>query len=363
MNNMQVCQELTKEIPSEQIYMNEPMGKHTTFRVGGNADIFVKVKNIDELKHIIKIAKKNDVHITVIGNGSNILVKDNGIRGIVAKIEFEDIKIGEMIVRSEDLKEDNNINNMNVQLHHNEKENCEQKNKENKDVIVTAGAGVKLAVLAKMLLYKGITGFEFASGIPGTIGGAVKMNAGAYGSEMKDIVISTKCLDLKKYDMMGDKSNIDDIEIEEVIEKTDEPEIIELSNTEQEFVYRDSIFSNRRYVILETKLRLQYGNKEEIQSKMDEFLNSRKEKQPSMPSAGSTFKRGEDYITAKLIDECGLKGYTIGGAQVSEKHAGFIINNGDATAQDILDLIAYVKKTVYEKTGKMIKLEIEVIGE
>ena len=178
MNNMQVCQELTKEIPSEQIYMNDPMSKHTTFRVGGNADIFVKVKNIDELKHIIKIAKKNDVHITVIGNGSNILVKDNGIRGIVAKIEFEDVEI-------ENTSDDN--------------------------VIVTVGAGVKLAILAQMLLQKGITGFEFASGIPGTIGGAVKMNAGAYGSEMKDIVISTKCLDLKRYDMIGEKNNIDDI--------------------------------------------------------------------------------------------------------------------------------------------------------
>lgn len=327
---MQVCQELTKEIPSEQIYINEPMSKHTTFKVGGNADIFVKVKNIDELKHIIKIAKKNDVHITVIGNGSNILVKDNGIRGIVAKIEFEDVEI-------ENTSDDN--------------------------VIVTVGAGVKLAVLAQILLQKEIKGFEFASGIPGTIGGAVKMNAGAYGSEMKDIVISTKCLDLKRYDMIGEKSNIDDIEIEEVIEKADEPDIIELSNEEQQFVYRDSIFSNKRYVILETKLRLQYGNKEEIQSKMDEFLNSRREKQPNMPSAGSTFKRGEDYITAKLIDECGLKGYTIGGAQVSEKHAGFIINNGDATAQDILDLISYVKKTVYEKKGKMINLEIEVLGD
>lgn len=332
MNNMQVCQELTKEIPSEQIYMNEPMSKHTTFRVGGNADIFVKVKNIDELKHIIKVAKKNDVHITVIGNGSNILVKDNGIRGIVAKIEFEDVEI-----KNENTSDDN--------------------------VIVAVGAGVKLAVLAQMLLQKGITGFEFASGIPGTIGGAVKMNAGAYGSEMKDIVISTKCLDLKRYDMIGEKNNIDDIEIEEVIEKADEPDIIELSNEEQQFVYRDSIFSNKRYVILETKLRLQYGNKEEIKSKMDELLSSRRKKQPNMPSAGSTFKRGEDYITAKLIDECGLKGYTIGGAQVSDKHAGFIINNGDATAQDILDLISYVKKTVYEKTGKMIKLEIEVIGE
>ena len=332
MNNMRVCKELTKEIPSEQIYMNDPMSKHTTFRVGGNADIFVKVKNIDELKHIIKIAKKNDVHITVIGNGSNILVKDNGIRGIVAKIEFEDVEI-----ENENTSEDN--------------------------VIVTAGAGVKLAVLAQILLQKRIKGFEFASGIPGTIGGAVKMNAGAYGSEMKDIVISTKCLDLKRYDMIGEKNNIDDIEIEEVIEKADEPDIIELSNEEQQFVYRDSIFSNKRYVILETKLRLQYGNKEEIKSKMDELLSSRRKKQPNMPSAGSTFKRGEDYITAKLIDECGLKGYTIGGAQVSDKHAGFIINNGDATAQDILDLISYVKKTVYEKTGKMIKLEIEVIGE
>ena len=332
MNNMQVCQELTKEIPSEQIYMNEPMSKHTTFRVGGNADIFVKVKNIDELKHIIKVAKKNDVHITVIGNGSNILVKDNGIRGIVAKIEFEDVEI-----KNENTSDDN--------------------------VIVAVGAGVKLAVLAQMLLQKGITGFEFASGIPGTIGGAVKMNAGAYGSEMKDIVISTKCLDLKRYDMIGEKNNIDDIEIEEVIEKADEPDIIELSNEEQQFVYRDSIFSNKRYVILETKLRLQYGNKEEIKSKMDELLSSRREKQPNMPSAGSTFKRGEDYITAKLIDECGLKGYTIGGAQVSDKHAGFIINNGDATAQDILDLISYVKKTVYEKKGKVINLEIEVLGE
>lgn len=332
MNNMQVCQELTKEIPSEQIYMNEPMSKHTTFRVGGNADIFVKVKNIDELKHIIKVAKKNDVHITVIGNGSNILVKDNGIRGIVAKIEFEDVEI-------------------------------ENENTSDDSVIVTVGAGVKLAVLAQMLLQKEITGFEFASGIPGTIGGAVKMNAGAYGSEMKDIVISTKCLDLKRYDMIGEKNNIDDIEIEEVIEKADEPDIIELSNEEQQFVYRDSIFSNKRYVILETKLRLQYGNKEEIKSKMDELLSSRREKQPNMPSAGSTFKRGEDYITAKLIDECGLKGYTIGGAQVSDKHAGFIINNGDATAQDILDLISYVKKTVYEKKGKVISLEIEVLGE
>lgn len=331
MNNMQICQELTKEIPSEQVYLNEPMSKHTTFKVGGSADIFVKVKNIDELRHIIKIAKKNDVHITVVGNGSNILVKDNGIRGIAAKIEFEDINI-----------EDGDTSDT---------------------VTVNVGAGVKLATLAQILYQKGITGFEFASGIPGTMGGAVKMNAGAYGKEMKDVVLSTKCIDLKRYNMISEKNNIDDIQVEEIIKKSDEPNIIELSNEEQNFVYRDSIFSNKRYVILETKLGLQYGDKEKIQNMMNEFSKSRKEKQPDLPSAGSTFKRGEDYITAKLIDECGLRGYTIGGAQVSEKHAGFIVNTGDATAQNILDLISYVKGKVYEKTGKLICLEIEVLGD
>ena len=331
MNNMQICQELTKEIPSEQVYLNEPMSKHTTFKVGGSADIFVKVKNIDELRHIIKIAKKNDVHITVVGNGSNILVKDNGIRGIAAKIEFEDINI-----------EDGDTSDT---------------------VTVNVGAGVKLATLAQILYQKGITGFEFVSGIPGTMGGAVKMNAGAYGKEMKDVVLSTKCIDLKRYNMISEKNNIDDIQVEEIIKKSDEPNIIELSNEEQNFVYRDSIFSNKRYVILETKLGLQYGDKEKIQNMMNEFSKSRKESQPDLPSAGSTFKRGEDYITAKLIDECGLRGYTIGGAQVSEKHAGFIVNTGDATAQNILDLISYVKGKVYEKTGKLICLEIEVLGD
>lgn len=327
MNILQICQELTKEVPSEQIYMNEPMSKHTTFKVGGNADIFIKVKNLEQLKFVIKVAKKNNIRITIIGNGSNLLVKDNGIRGIVAKIEFEDIKI------------------------------------DADNAIVTVGAGVKLGLLAQELLKNELSGFEFASSIPGTIGGAVRMNAGAYGSEMKDIVISTKCLDLKRYNMLTQKTNIDDIEIEEYIEKSDEPEIVELNNDQQEFSYRDSVFRSKRYVILETKLKLQNGDKEEIKRKMDEFLKSRKEKQPNLPSAGSTFKRGDGYITAKLIDECGLKGYTIGGAQVSEKHAGFIVNTGDATAQNILDLIEHIKQVVYEKTGKLIKLEIEIIGD
>ena len=337
MKILEVCQNLTKEIPAEQIYMNEPMNKHTTFKVGGNADIFVKVKNIEELKYVIKIAKKNKIHICVIGNGSNILVKDSGIRGIVVKIEFEYIKY-------EDIENNEKTSNF-------------------KEVIVTVGAGVKLMTLAQELAKKSITGFEFASGIPGTIGGAIKMNAGAYGKEMKDIVISTKCLDLKRYDLIGEKLYIDDIEITEPIQKADEPIITELSKEEQKFEYRNSIFSSKRYVILETKFKLVYGNKEEIEKNMKELMEKRRQSQPNQPSAGSTFKRGEDFITAKLIDDCGLKGYKIGGAKVSEKHAGFVVNDGDATAQDILKLVKYIKETVYEKTGKSIKLEVEVLGE
>ena len=330
MEILKICQELTKEIPSEQIYMNEEMSKHTTFKVGGPADIYGVIKKIDELKYVIKVAKENNIHITVIGNGSNILVKDKGIRGIVLKIDFEKLEI---------------------------------KEREDGVVTVVVGAGVKLAKLAQELLKNSITGFEFASGIPGTIGGALKMNAGAYGCEMKDIVESTKCLDMKRYDMLVDTLNIDDIEITEDIEKSDEPEIVELNNEEQEFSYRNSIFKDKRYIILETKLKLKKGNQEEIKDKMEQLSKTRREKQPNLPSAGSTFKRGEDFITAKLIDECGLKGYTIGGAKVSEKHAGFIVNTGEATAQDILDLINYVKNEVYKQTRKIIDLEIEVLGE
>ena len=329
MKILELCQKLTEVIPAEQIHMNEPMSKHTSFKVGGNADIFIKIKNLDELKYVIKEARKTNNHITIIGNGSNVLVKDKGIRGFVLNIDFTNISITEA--------EDNSV-------------------------IVTAGAGVKLASLAHELMNKGISGFEFASGIPGTIGGAIKMNAGAYGAEMKDIVISTKCLDLKEYDRLSDKTYIDDIEIEEILKKSKKPEIVELSNKEQEFSYRNSVFQNKRYVILETTLKLKHGKTEEIKEKMEELSKSRKEKQPNFPSAGSTFKRGDNYITAKLIDECGLKGKQIGGAKVSEKHAGFIINTGDATAQNIIDLINYVKEEVLKKTGKVISLEIEIIG-
>ena len=328
MKIVEICNELTKAISPTRIYMNENMKKYTTFRVGGNADILIKVKDVKELMHCIKVADRYYLPVTIIGNGSNILVKDSGISGLVIKIEFDKIEI----------------------------------DKQQKFAIVTVGAGVKLMKLAQDLLNNGISGFEFASGIPGTIGGAVKMNAGAYGTEMKDIIVSTKCLELKKDNKPVRKNNIDDIEITEPGSNIDENNIVELNNKEQEFRYRNSVFSNKKYIVLETTLKLPYGNKDEIKARMEEFSKLRKEKQPDLPSAGSTFKRGEDFITAILIDECALKGYTIGGAQVSEKHAGFIVNTGKATAEDIIDLIDYVKKVVYKKTGKKVELEVEILG-
>ncbi len=297
--------ELTKLLNSSTVLKNENMSKHTTFKIGGNADILVKAHTIEDIKIVLELSNKYNIPLYVMGNGSNILVKDNGIRGIVLIVEIDTLKID---------KKDNLA-------------------------IITVGAGVKLAKLAQDLLKEEISGFEFASGIPGTIGGAVRMNAGAHGSEMKDIVVNTTYMD---YDL-----NINTI-----------------SNKEQEFSYRESIFAKKRWIILNTTLELPYGDKEQISSKMTEYANYRKEKQPiNYPSAGSTFKRGEDFITAKLIDECGLKGYCIGGAKISELHAGFIINIGNATAKDVLELVQYVTDKVYEKFSKEIKLEIEVIGE
>ncbi len=292
---------LTKEISEENIFIDEPMKKHTSFKIGGVADIFIKVKSVQELQYIIEVAKKENILVTIIGNGSNLLVKDIGIRGIVIMLNMDKIEI--------------------------------------EDTIVTVEAGVKLGFLAQKLLKEELTGFEFAAGIPGSIGGAVRMNAGAYGGEMKDIIVETKCL-------------------------TPSGEIVTLSNEEQKFSYRHSIFMENRYIVLETKIKLQKGNKDEIKAKMDDYAQQRKEKQPiSLPSAGSTFKRGTDFVTAKVIDECGLKGFSIGDAQVSTKHAGFVINNGNATAEDVLRLIEHVQKVVLEKTGKKIELEIEVLGE
>lgn len=307
MNKEEIYNYCVENLKCSDIKKDEPMSKHTSFKIGGNADIFIKISNIEELKLILKFIKEKNINLTIIGNGSNILVKDKGIRGIVLKPDFKNINIEKI---------------------------------DNQKVKVCAGAGVSLGMLAQKLLKECISGFEFASGIPGTIGGAVRMNAGAYGGEFKDIITLTKCID-------------------------EDGNIIILDNNQQEFSYRHSIFMSKKMIILESELLLNLeNNSEEIAKKMNEYLESRKSKQPiNLPNAGSTFKRGEDYITAKLIDECGLKGFSIGGAQVSNIHAGFVVNKGNATAEDVINLIEYVKKKVYEKFNKEIKLEIEVLGE
>lgn len=295
--------EIEKIIPKEKIQLNVPMKKYTSFKIGGEAEILLKISTVEELTNIIKYIKRNNIPTFILGNGSNLLVSDGGIKGIVLKIEIKKVEIEEV---------DNKFK-------------------------ITVGAGVKLGELAQKLAIKEISGLEFASGIPGTIGGAIRMNAGAYGSEMKDIIKTVTYIDRNG-------------------------EIHKINTEQAKFEYRNSLFANNEYIIVETELELNKGNKEEIQEKMQEYANFRKEKQPiEYPSAGSTFKRGTDFITAKLIDECGLKGYQIGGAQVSEKHAGFIINTGNATAKDVEELIKYIKQEVYEKFGKEIETEIEII--
>lgn len=300
-----LIKESNLQIDKQKIIFNEPMKKHSTFKLGGPAECLIKVDNIDELKEILEFSNENEIPLTIIGNGSNILVSDEGIKGITLIIKLEKIEIQE------------------------EKDN----------VKVNVGAGEKLGKLARIFLEKEISGFEELSGIPGTIGGAIRMNAGAHGKEMKDIVKCVKCIDYQ-----GNKKNF--------------------SNKEMKFEYRKSRLKEEKYIVTEVELFLEKGKKEEIKNKMEEYAKYRKEKQPiEFPNAGSTFKRGEDFITAKLIDDAGLKGYSIGGAEVSTKHSGFIINKGNATTEDVLKLVRYVKEEVYNKFGKKIELEIEIIGE
>ena len=298
-----ILEEIKKIIPKERIHLNEPMSKHTSFKIGGNAKILVNIVSVFELQEILKILKKENIRIIIIGNGSNILVSDKGIDGIVLKIEIKKFEIQKIDSKYR----------------------------------ITLGAGCKLGEISYKLADKNISGFEFASGIPGTIGGAIRMNAGAYGSEMKDIVNSITYIDRNG-------------------------QISKINNKEAKFEYRNSIFSKKDYIIIETEIELESGKKEEIIEKIKEYQKNRIEKQPiEYPSAGSVFKRGDGFITAKLIDECGLKGYQIGDAQISEKHAGFIINKGNAKAKDVEDLIKYIKKQVLEKFGVEIETEIEII--
>ena len=304
MENKEILKNLSKIISEERIKQNEPMKNHTSFKIGGPAEFYIKIKSIEELQKILKFAKKENIKITIVGNGSNILVSDKGIDGIVIRTNLKEIKIKDI---------------------------------EQNKVEITVDDATPIGFLAQKLLKEEITGFEEISGIPGTIGGAILMNAGAHGKEIKDIVTEVTAIDY-------------------------EGKIHKFTNKESEFTYRYSKFSEGNYIILQAKMVLKKGNAKDIKAKMDEYAQYRKEKQPiEYPSAGSTFKRGTDFITAKLIDEAGLKGYSVGGAKISEKHAGFIINIGNATAQDVLDLAKYVTDKVYEKFGKKIEFEIKIL--
>ena len=292
------------QIDKDKILYNEPMSKHTSFKIGGPAECFIKIDNIHDLKEILNFIKENKIQLTVVGNGSNLLVLDKGIKGITTCIKLEGIE----------LKEENDF------------------------YILKVASGEKIGKVARMMCSKEISGMEELLGIPGTIGGAIRMNAEAHGREMKDIVTKVTCVD---YD----------------------GNIKEFSNEEMKFEYRKSLLKEKKYIVLEVEIKLQKGKKEEIQEKIEKYSKYRKEKQPmEYPSAGSTFKRGDDFVTAKLIDDAGLKGYSIGGAEVSTKHSGFIINKGNATAKDVLDLVEYVKDEVYKKFNKNIELEVEVVG-
>ena len=294
----EILQTLRKITSEENIFINEPLKNHTTFKVGGPADILVTPTSKEELVECLKL----DVPKFVMGNGSNLIVKDNGIRGLVIKTT--------------------KMNNITL----------------NGDVI-EAEAGAFLGKVAMFARDNSLTGYEFASGIPGTVGGGVSMNAGAYGGEMKDVVIETLYCDLEGNTYI-------------------------LNNEEHEFGKRKSFFTGKDFVVLSTKIKLNEGNKEEIVAKMEELRIARTTKQPiNLPSAGSVFKRPEGFFAGKLIEDSGLKGYTIGGAQVSTLHAGFIVNIGEATARDIIDLIKHIQEVVMKNYGVTLETEVKMVGE
>ncbi|MGN0135799.1 UDP-N-acetylmuramate dehydrogenase [Anaerotignum sp.] len=298
-----LIQELQARLGEEGLKLQEMMKEHTTFRVGGPADLFIQPKDAEELRDAIRILEKYHVPVMVIGNGSNLLVRDKGIRGAVIQIYN---RMADIAVEGD---------------------------------IVTAQGGALLSAAAAKAADASLTGLEFASGIPGSIGGAVVMNAGAYGGEMKDVLVSVDVL-------------------------TKDLEIKTVPAGELELGYRHSIVPAAGYIVLGAKMKLQKGEEAAIRSRMAELAEQRREKQPlQYPSAGSTFKRPEGYFAGKLVQDAGLKGKTIGGAQVSEKHSGFLINIGGATAQDILDLIAFCQKEVKEQFGVTLETEVKIVGE
>lgn len=297
---LETYNELITKIEKSRVYLNETMSNHTTFKIGGPADIFSKVNSQEELKAIVEFSKKNSIPLTVIGNGSNVLVKDCGIRGIVIKLDLKEIRI-----------------------HNN---------------IMFVEAGVLLPKLARVACDNSLEGLEELAGIPGSFGGAVYMNSGAHRVEISNRLIEITYID----------ENL---------------EVKTLKKEDAEFNYRKSIFQEKNWIILSGKIQLKKGKQEKIKEKMHSLLETRTHNQPvDMPSAGSIFKRGENYIAAKLIDECGLKGYTLGGAEISTKHAGFIVNKGNATSEDVLELIKFIKQKVKEKYNVDLQTEIEILG-
>jgi len=301
-----ILSDLVNIVGDENVLENEPMSKHTSFKIGGNADFFTTPTTLEQIKEIITYCVQNTISYFVMGNGSNLLVHDDGYRGVI--IQFYD-----------------KFNNIEYTVN-------EQK------VIVKAQAGVMLGRLGNELMNRSIAGFEFAAGIPGTVGGAIMMNAGAYGGEIKDVIVSA-CL----MDSCGN--------------------VVKLNNSQLELGYRTSIVSKKGYIVLEAEFELELGNQEEIKNKLDNFTVRRKEKQPlEFPSAGSTFKRPIGHYAGKLISDANLMGYTVGGAQVSKKHAGFVVNTGNATAADIIKLTNDVKNKVKEQFGVELELEVRKLG-
>lgn len=294
---------LVEAVGADNVFENELLSKHTTFRIGGPVRYFLTPDSTGDIKKVVSICKEQNIEFYVIGNGSNLLVSDKGYDGIV-------IKIGE------------NLRDI----------NCEG----NK---IYATAGATLAGIAQVALHNSLTGFEFAAGIPGTLGGALVMNAGAYGGEMKQVVESAELLD-------------------------NEGNLVVLSNEELELGYRTSVITKKGYFVLSAIIKLDYAeDREAIRVRMSELAAQRREKQPlEYPSAGSTFKRPEGYFAGKLIMDAGLKGYTIGGAAVSEKHCGFVINKGGATADDVIKLIEHVRATVFDKFGVELEPEVKLLG-
>lgn len=295
-------QKLSEVLGTEQVKRNESMARHTSFRAGGPAAYFVTPGNAEEVKQVVDLCKQEQIPYYVLGNGSNLLVSDSGYDGVI-------LHLGKRW------------------------EFCRIQGDQ-----VKAGAGTLLSKIASSALKASLTGFEFASGIPGSLGGAVVMNAGAYGGEMKDIVSSVRVL-------------------------TGEGTVLDIASADLEMGYRTSVILKKQYIVLEAVLKLQEGSPEEIRRRMDELTAMRKSKQPlEYPSAGSTFKRPAGYYAGKLIEDAGLRGFQYKGAQVSEKHCGFVVNREQAAAADIMELCRIVQRKVKENSGVDLELEVKTLG-